>query len=50
MLSAKPPPVSRSSPSPIVSAIEFPEALPVSARRDEIAAAVRDHPVVIVCG
>ena len=30
--------------------IEFPEALPVSARRDEIAAALRDHPVVIVCG
>src|SRR5438105_2834156 len=31
-------------------AIEFPESLPVSARRDEIAAAMRDHPVVIVCG
>jgi ATP-dependent helicase HrpA len=30
--------------------IEFPEALPVSARRDEIAAALRDNPVVIVCG
>ncbi len=30
--------------------IEFPEALPVSARRAEIAAAIRDHPVVIVCG
>ncbi len=30
--------------------IEFPEALPVSARRDEIAAAMRNHPVVIVCG
>ncbi len=30
--------------------IEFPEALPVSARRDEIAAAMREHPVVIVCG
>ena len=30
--------------------IEFPEALPVSARRDEIAAAMRAHPVVIVCG
>jgi ATP-dependent helicase HrpA len=28
----------------------FPEALPVSARRDEIAAAIRDHQVVIVCG
>ena len=30
--------------------IEFPDALPVSARRDEIAAAVREHPVVIVSG
>jgi ATP-dependent helicase HrpA len=30
--------------------IEFPESLPVSARRDEIAAAIRDHQVVIVCG
>ncbi len=28
----------------------FPDALPVSARRDEIAAAIRAHPVVIVCG
>jgi len=28
----------------------FPEALPVSARRDEIAAAIRAHPVVIVSG
>ncbi|MES2957713.1 MAG: ATP-dependent RNA helicase HrpA [Pseudomonadota bacterium] len=30
--------------------ITFPEALPVSARREEIAQAIRDHPVVIVCG
>jgi ATP-dependent helicase HrpA len=30
--------------------IEFPEALPVSARRQEIEAAIRDHQVVIVCG
>ncbi len=30
--------------------IEFPEALPVSARRAEIAATMRAHPVVIVCG
>ncbi len=30
--------------------LEFPEALPVSGRRDEIAAAIRAHPVVIVCG
>ena len=31
-------------------AFEFPEALPVSARRDEIAQAIMAHPVVIVCG
>ena len=30
--------------------IEFPESLPVSARRDEIAAAVGARQVVIVCG
>jgi ATP-dependent helicase HrpA len=30
--------------------IEFPETLPVSARRHEIEAAMRDHQVVIVCG
>jgi ATP-dependent helicase HrpA len=30
--------------------IEFPESLPVSARRDEIEAAMRAHQVVIVCG
>jgi ATP-dependent helicase HrpA len=30
--------------------IAFPEALPVSARRDEIAAAIAAHPVVIVSG
>src|SRR6516164_8695621 len=30
--------------------IEFAHALPVSARRDEIAAAMRDHPVVVVSG
>jgi ATP-dependent helicase HrpA len=31
-------------------AIVFPEALPVSARREEIARAIEAHPVVIVCG
>ena len=31
-------------------AIEFPESLPVSARRDEIARAIRNHQVVIVSG
>ena len=30
--------------------IEFPDELPVSARRDEIMAAMRAHQVVIVCG
>ncbi|HMS79343.1 MAG TPA: DEAD/DEAH box helicase, partial [Burkholderiaceae bacterium] len=30
--------------------LEFPDALPVSARRDEIAAAIAAHPVVIVGG
>ncbi|MEB2348144.1 MAG: ATP-dependent RNA helicase HrpA [Comamonadaceae bacterium] len=30
--------------------ITFPEQLPVSARRDEIIAAMREHQVIIVCG
>ena len=30
--------------------IEFPEGLPVSARRDELMAAIQAHQVVIVCG
>jgi ATP-dependent helicase HrpA len=30
--------------------IEFPESLPVSARRDEIMAAIKAHQVIIVCG
>ncbi len=30
--------------------LHYPESLPVSARRDEIARAMREHPVVIVCG
>ncbi len=33
-----------------VPPITYPESLPVSARREEIARAVHDHPVVIVCG
>ncbi len=33
-----------------VPAITYPEQLPVSARRDDIAAAIRDHQVVIVAG
>ena len=31
-------------------AIEYPPELPVAARRDEIAAAIRDHPVVVING
>ncbi|MEY3524201.1 MAG: ATP-dependent helicase HrpA [Pseudomonadota bacterium] len=30
--------------------IEFPEDLPVSARRDDIMSAIQAHQVVIVCG
>ncbi len=33
-----------------VPPITYPESLPVSGRRDEIARAIREHPVVIVCG
>ena len=33
-----------------VPAVTYPEELPVSARRDEIAEAIRDHQVVIVAG
>jgi ATP-dependent helicase HrpA len=40
---------SRRPPTP-VPPIAFPEALPVCGRRDEIARAIRDHQVVIVCG
>ena len=37
-------------PAVAVPPIRFPESLPVSSRRDEIAAALRAHPVIIVCG
>jgi ATP-dependent helicase HrpA len=30
--------------------IEYPESLPVSERRDDIAAAIRDHQVVVIAG
>src|SRR5688500_13599891 len=33
-----------------VPAIRYPQELPVSQRRDDIAAAIRDHQVVIVAG
>lgn len=36
--------------SPPALVIEFPESLPVSGKRDEIAAAISAHQVVIVCG
>ena len=35
--------------APVVK-ISYPAELPVSARRDDIAAAIRDHQVVIVAG
>jgi ATP-dependent helicase HrpA len=44
-----PPPVT-SRAAPAIPPIEFPESLPVSARRDEIARAIDANPVVIVCG
>ncbi|MGZ5250498.1 MAG: ATP-dependent RNA helicase HrpA, partial [Caldimonas sp.] len=34
----------------VLPPIEFPEALPVSARRDDIAAALRSHQAIVVCG
>ncbi|MDG2131451.1 MAG: ATP-dependent RNA helicase HrpA [Fuerstiella sp.] len=33
-----------------VPGIQWPEELPVVARREEIAAAIRDHQVIVVCG
>ncbi|AJY42837.1 ATP-dependent RNA helicase HrpA [Burkholderia humptydooensis] len=42
-------PQTRVAPNP-VAPITFPESLPVSGRRDEIARAIADHQVVIVCG
>ncbi len=33
-----------------IPAIRFPEDLPISQKREEIGAAIRDHQVVIVCG
>ncbi len=44
-----PPRPAARAPAPLPP-IEFPEALPVSARRDEIAAAIAAHQVVIVSG
>jgi ATP-dependent helicase HrpA len=40
-----------STPRPLLPlSITFPESLPVSARRHDIEAALRDHQVIIVCG
>lgn len=39
-----------SFPGRTLPVIQFPESLPVSARRHEIEAAMREHQVVIVCG
>ena len=57
MSAALPPKKTRSAPLPKqvpvrhpLPAIEFPEELPVSARREEIAAALASHQVVIVSG
>ena len=36
--------------SALVPAVSYPDELPVSQRRDDIAAAIRDHQVVIVAG
>jgi ATP-dependent helicase HrpA len=36
--------------TPVPFQIEFPESLPVSARREEIMAAMQAHQVIIVCG
>src|SRR5499426_2129516 len=41
---------SRTAPRPAVPVVSYPPDLPVSQRKDEIAAAIRDHQVVIVAG
>ncbi|MCL4699226.1 MAG: hypothetical protein KJ023_19590, partial [Burkholderiaceae bacterium] len=45
-----PPPRPPSPPARPLPPIIYPEALPVSARRDEIARALAAHPVIIVSG
>jgi ATP-dependent helicase HrpA len=44
------PPARRAPPRNAIPPVTFPEELPVSARRDEIARAIAGHQVVIVCG
>ncbi len=46
----KPPRTGPPVPATPIPPIHYPEALPVSARRDEIARAISLNPVVIVCG
>src|SRR6202000_289456 len=41
---------SRASSMSGIEAIEYPPALPVTARREELLAAIRDHQVVVVAG
>ena len=43
-------PPRRATPAQPIPPIHYPESLPVSGRREEIARAIRDNPVVIVCG
>src|SRR5450830_1413767 len=56
MPETEPPPAATNTPSstsraaPSEPVITYPEDLPVSQRRDDIAAAIRDHQVVIVAG
>jgi ATP-dependent helicase HrpA len=45
-----PPPPSARGPARPVGPIRYPESLPVSARREEIARLMREHPVIVVCG
>jgi ATP-dependent helicase HrpA len=47
---ATPPPARGAPPANPIPPITYPESLPVSGRREEIARAIRAHPVVIVCG
>jgi len=44
------PPLSTPSPARPLPSLNYPDALPVSARRQEIAAAIAGHQVVVVCG
>jgi ATP-dependent helicase HrpA len=50
MLKRRPMPDDTAQPTPLVPELTFPENLPVSARRDDITAALNVHQVVIVCG